>query len=221
MGKYHGYAQKLDEAFRAARDEYAASYAKLQQAEQERAKEGEWFEERYIGERETRKARAEANFLEAKAEFEAKESSIWSAFNETRRAIRAGLEREVKKNSLVSASEVDSNALELMKSGVMTADDFYKFAEDFDSNPTMLKLVSKYAKEAADETDSTEEKGALLRLEWMCRDGQGRTMRDWENLSRVADYCSGQSRGRRESPGYVVSMGKRWEQLANEALESF
>ncbi len=221
MGKFHSYAQRLDEAFKTARDEYAASYAKLQQAEQERKEAGEWFQEKYIGERAARKARAEANFLEAKAEFEAAAPRAWSTFNEIRRAIRAELEAEVKKNGLVSASAVDSNALELMKSGVMTADDYCKFATDFDSNPTMLKLVSKFALEAAENTDVRADRGALLQVAEACKDGQGRVMREWDDLSRIADYCAGQAHGRPSAPAQVISMASHWEELTGEAVENF
>lgn len=92
-----------------------------------------------------------------------------------------------------------------------------------DDNPVMLRFVAKYAKEAADDMDSTQakERGALYHLAQVCSQGQGRTMRAWDDLSRIADYCSGQSRARRDTPAHTVSMGQRWEQLSGEAVNNF
>jgi len=221
MGKYHSYAQRLDEAFKTAREEYAAAYEKLAQAEAERKAAGEYFTERYIGERVERKARAEADYIRTQAEFKAAESRIWLAFNETRRTIRAELERDARENSLMSPAAVDANALELLKSGVMVPEDYYKFADDFDSNPTMLKLIAKYAREAAESTEVRADRGALHQVVEACKDGQSRVMRDWDGLSQIADYCSGQAHGRPSVPAQVVFMGKWWEELSHETVENF
>ena len=87
----------------------------------------------------------------------------------------------------------------------------------------MLRFVAKYAKEAADDMDSTQAKdrGALYQLAQVCSQGQGRTMRAWDDLSRIADYCSGQTRNRRDTPTHTISMGQWWEQLSGEAVENF
>lgn len=71
--------------------------------------------------------------------------------------------------------------------------------------------------------DSTKAKdrGALYNLVAVCEQGQGRTMRAWDDLSKIVDYCSGQAHGRPGSPSYVIAMGKWWEELTTEAVESF
>ncbi len=74
---------------------------------------------------------------------------IWDDFRATRAQIKADLERAVQANNIASPDAVDPNALEPLKSGVMTADDFEAFASRYDGNATMLRLVGKYAKEAA------------------------------------------------------------------------
>ena len=52
--------------------------------------------------------------------------------------------------------------------------------------------------------------------------GQGQTLRAWDSLSHIADYCSGQAiEGRRDAPDHIVSMGKWWEQLSSETVENF
>ncbi len=103
----------------------------------------------------------------------------------------------------------------------MTVDDYYKLAWDFGSNLTMLKLLTKYAKAAASEADSNAEKDSLLRLAEMCRDGQGHTMRAWEDLSKLADHCAGQAYGWPSAPAQVIAMARHWEDLSEEAAENF
>ena len=137
--------------------------------------------------------------------------------------LRAALERDVRGENLASPDAVDHSGLELMKSGILSADDFYSLAEKYDDNPTMLRFVAKYAKEAADDMDSTraKDRGALYQLAQVCGQGQSRTMREWDDLSKIADYCSGQTRNRRDTPTHTISMGKWWEQLSGEIVENF
>lgn len=88
-------------------------------------------------------------------------------------------------------------------------------------NPTMLRLVARYAREAADDMEA-KDRGALYQLAQECENGQGQTLRAWDSLSHIADYCSGQAiEGRRDAPDHIVSMGKWWEQLSSETVENF
>ena len=64
------------------------------------------------------------------------------------------LDRSKRRRKTVPLT-MDSNALELLKSGVLTSDDYAAFMEKYDSNPTMLKLLAHYAAEAAKATETT------------------------------------------------------------------
>ncbi len=211
MTKYNSYARRLDEAFRAARQEYVEAWDKFQAAKDAKSMSGGDLLQRQ---------RAKLNYQEAERAFKEAETRIWTEFNRQRAELREKLESEVRGAALADPDTVDTNGLELLKSGILSADDYYALAEKYDDNPTMLRLVAKYAKNAANDMQG-KDRGAMLQLASVCGNGQGKTMRAWDELSHVADYCSGQSRDRRDTPTHTISMGKWWEQLGSEILENF
>lgn len=71
---------------------------------------------------------------------------IWPEFNRRRAELRAALEHEVHSGTLASPDAVDPNGLELLKSGILSADDYYSLVDKYDDNPTMLRLVAKLRK---------------------------------------------------------------------------
>lgn len=222
MGKYHSYAARLDESFKAARDEYAAAWSKLQDAQRKYDEAQQWHSGESPAERELNTAKAKIALVEAQRVFEKTGPAAWDTFNQTRAELRKSLEAEVKENSVADPSAIDTNALELLKSGIMTPDDYYKMAERFDGNATMTRMISRYAKDAAEDADDHKSRAALHEIAVTCADGLGSVMRAWDGLSQIADYCSGRSsRGRRNAPEQVIAMGKWWEQLSADAVENF
>lgn len=214
MTKYNHYAKDLDAALKAARQEYMDAWDKLQKTEA-------YSKAAFSSDMERQKAKLKHQ--EAELAFKDADSRIWAEFNRKRAELRAALETEVRSGAVAVPDAVDTNGLELMKSGVLSADDYYSIAEKYEDNPTMLKLVAKYAKESADDMESTQakERGALYHLASVCSQGQSRTMRAWDELSKIADYCSGQTRDRRDTPTHTLNMSKWWERLAGEAVEGF
>ena len=212
MSKYNYFAKDLDAAFREARQEYAEAWSKFQAAQNARG-QGDAMQ----------RQRAELKCQQAELDFKEAEDRIWTDFNHRRAELRRNLERELRGDNAANPDAIDPNGMELLKSGILSADDFYSLVEKYDDNPTMLRIVARYAKEAAAGMDKTQAKdrGALYQLAQVCSQGQGRTMRAWDDLSRIADYCSGQTRDRRDTPTHTISMGKRWEQLAGESVVNF
>ena len=212
MSKYNHFAKDLDAAFRAARQEYAEAWDKFQAAKNARG-QGDAMQ----------RQRAELKYQQAELDFKEAEARIWPEFNRRRAELRSKLERELRGDNAANPDAIDSNGMELLKSGILSADDFYSLVEKYDDNPTMLRFVARYAKEAADDMDRTQAKdrGALYQLAQVCSQGQGRTMRAWDDLSHIVDYCSGQTRNRRDTPTHTISMGKWWEQLSGEIVENF
>ena len=136
--------------------------------------------------------------------------------------MRRELAERVAADSSANPDTVDANGLELLKSGILTANDFYALAEKYDDNPTMLRLLAKYARDAAsDPSNDQATRGALYMLSERCADGCGAVMGNWDALSQIADYCSGQAHERTGSPSYTLSMSEWWEQLSGEAVENF
>lgn len=222
MSKYNNYARKLDAAFRAARNEYNAAFEKLQQAQQYEAAAKAWKPDDSAEEKAVRVARAALTLHDAEAAFNEVSARVWNSFNITRRTIRAELEQELATEEIANPDAIDSNALELMKTGVLTAADYAAFVEKYDNNPTMLKLIAHYAGEAAKATDDRREAATLNGGAIACRSGQGAVMRSWDELSAIADRCSGQSRaGMRSDAGYVVNMTAHWEDVAGATIAAF
>ena len=214
MSKYNHFAKELDAAFKVARQEYVEAWDKLRAARD--AHRMAWGGD-------IERKRAELEYQEAELAFKEAEARIWPEFNRLRADLRAKLESEVRGGSLADPDAVDLKGMKLLESGTLSADDFYSLVDKYDDNPTMLRFVAKYAKETADDMDSTQAKdrGALYQLYRVCSQGQGRTMRAWDELSHIADYCSGQARARRDTPAHTISMRKWWEQLSGEAVENF
>ena len=95
--------------------------------------------------------------------------------------------------------------------------------EKYDSNPTMLRVISKYALDASENADDTKDAVALRILSDNCKTGMGTVLRAWNELEGLAGYCSGRggSRNAPTSPDFAISMGKWWEELAGQSIENF
>lgn len=90
--------------------------------------------------------RAELRYQQAELDFKEAEARIWTEFNRKRAELRANLERDVRNGNVANPDSVDHSGLELMKSGVLSVDDYYALMKKYDDNPTMLRFVAKYAK---------------------------------------------------------------------------
>lgn len=214
MSKYNSYARNLDAAFRAARDEYTAVYNELTKAKENASAAGLDAVKKQI---------ATLQLQEAENKMRTETARIWAAFDAKAAELRSTLEKEVQTSNLADPSAIDSNAVELMKTGVLTVDDYFGFADRYDGNPTMLKLIGHYAKEAADSAGDRKDKVALTVLAQDCAKGAGPTLKAWDSMMTTANYCSGRggSGNRRITPGVTLSMGEKWEQLSGEIVENF
>lgn len=214
MSKYNHFAKDLDVAFKAARDEYISAYNAL---------EGVRQRTREPGMDPMKKQLAALQLQEAESTFKKENSRIWEQFDAKAAELGKALEQEVKAGSLADPDAVDNGAIKLMETGVLSADDFYSFADRYSENPTMLKLIGHYAKEAAENTDNRKDAVALRVLSQECEKGRSKVMKSWDDLISAVNYCSGRGANgtRRNSPGVTISMGTWWEQLAGETVENF
>lgn len=225
MSQYNKYAQRLDTAFKTAREEYMEAWNQLQAAQKANTDAQVWRAETYRGENDLRRQRAKAELLEAEHTFKATESRVWAEFDRQKEAIRRDLESDVRASSTVDPDAIDANALELLKSGILTADDIFSMVNKYDSNLTMLRLISKTAKELADDKQHTDTKtrGLLYTLCNQIGNGKNSTMRNFDDLVEISNYCSGRGGGgtQRTTPAHTVAMAGKWEELASTAVENF
>lgn len=223
MSRYNHFARDLDIAFRAARDEYAAAYDNLEQARQADTDAKAWKPNDNEEDKRLRIATAELELNKADAAFKIAEARTWSEFDMKCKELRKELEKDVQKNSLANPDAIDANALELLKSGALTVEDYYSFAERYESNATMLRVISKYALDASENADDNKDVAALRILSDNCKTGMGTVLRAWNELEGVVSYCSGRGGSSRSvtTPEHIISMGKWWEELAGQAIENF
>lgn len=224
MSKYNEYAQRLDVAFKTAREEYMEAWNQLQAAQKAERDAQAWRAETYRGENDLRRQRAKAELLEAEHTFKATESRVWAEFDRQKEAIRRDLESDVRASSTVDPDAIDANALELLKSGILTADDVFSLVNKYDANVTMLRLISKHAKELADDKNTdAKTRGQLYVLCSQIGNGKNSTMRNFSDLVEISNYCSGRGGGgtQRTTPAHTVAMAGKWEELASTAVENF
>ena len=224
MSKYNEYAQRLDVAFKTAREEYMEAWNQLQAAQKAERDAQAWRAETYRGENDLRRQRAKAELLEAEHTFKATESRVWAEFDRQKEAIRRELESDVRARSTVDPDAIDANALELLKSGILTADDVFSLVNKYDANVTMLRLISKHAKELADDKNTdAKTRGQLYVLCSQIGNGKNSTMRNFSDLVEISNYCSGRGGGgtQRTTPAHTVAMAGKWEELASTAVENF
>lgn len=224
MSKYNEYAQRLDVAFKTAREEYMEAWNQLQAAQKAERDAQAWRAETYRGENDLRRQRAKAELLEAEHTFKATESRVWAEFDRQKEAIRRELESDVRASSTVDPDAIDANALELLKSGILTADDVFSLVNKYDANVTMLRLISKHAKELADDKNTdAKTRGQLYVLCSQIGNGKNSTMRNFSDLVEISNYCSGRGGGgtQRTTPAHTVAMAGTWEELASTAVENF
>lgn len=225
MSKYNEYAQRLDVAFKTAREEYMEAWNQLQAAQKAERDAQAWRAETYRGENDLRRQRAKAELLEAEHTFKATESRVWAEFDRQKEAIRRELESDVRASSTVDPDAIDANALELLKSGILTADDIFSMVNKYDSNLTMLRLISKTAKELADDKQHTDAKtrGLLYTPCNQIGNGKNSTMRNFDDLVEISNYCSGRGGGgtQRTTPAHTTAMSQKWEQLSGDMVSNF
>lgn len=221
MSKFNKYARELDAAFKEAREKYSALYEAFTRAKDRLDTANSWFQETYTGERAVKQARAKADFQEAEMALRKDGENIWEAFMLRRSQLGYELAQAIKADNIASPDAVDNNALELLKLGVLTGDDMLAMAEKFDTNPTMLKIIAKYAGEAAQNADRAD-RGIFYAVADGCKNGSGKIMRAWEELASTTNYCSGIGGGERKRDArFAVHMAEKWEELANALIENF
>ena len=150
MSKFNPYARKLDEIAQQAFKEYTEAAARLRTAENDRRA----YPARgaLSADHAARAARAEADFAEATAELDrVRRSMAEGEYRQKIKELRTALAAELTDAYSADPAQIDTKALELLKSGIMDATDYNKMLRTAlaAENYTMARLVGKYADNAA------------------------------------------------------------------------
>lgn len=218
MSNYNKYAKELDNAFKAARDKYIEAYNEVEvsKAALSVANENRPAEPYYITQ--ARKADAELRNAQAAGNFEKTSREVWAEFKKTVEELRAELNKAISGDSLANPDAVDANALKLLESGIMSVDDVESFADRYDNNATMLKLISKYAHDMASKSDG-ENRQRLNILATNTAEGLAGKVIEFDKMIDSAMVFSGQTR-RDNTPDFIVSMLNKWDSVG-EWVENF
>ena len=221
MSKYNIFARQLDTAFKSARTEILEARGKLQRAtaDLETARQPN----PRISEYDRKIKLKEAELERDKAEQAMKNTfkTALDTFNQTRRQIADNLADAVRADEVAKPEEIDAPALELLKSGILSPDDFEQFVRRFSGNRTMQRILTKYIEAAAQQADNQDRARLNVLLQDCKASAPGAALDAWDSLSELADRCTGQYGSGERNIDHVAAMSTQWEDLADTALESF
>lgn len=150
MSKFNEYARRLDEIAKNAFKEYTEAADRLKKAEaaaREYPPQHGFVDAAYMA----KKARAEANLLEAKQGVQAAKRALDSHTSEIA-ALRRELATALEDSYSADPAALDTATLELLKSGILNAGEYERLLHGAQAanNPTMTRIIGRYAQDAAE-----------------------------------------------------------------------
>lgn len=222
MSKYVKYAQKLDTAFKTARERYMDSFNDVTAARKKVEDAKTETDKHYVGEADLLREEAATALHRAEIVFNNVQENVWGAFDTIRDELTEKLQAEVRADSIAAPEDIDANGLTLLQSGILRVDELENLLDRWGNNITMTRILGQYAKAAAEKTENAEERARLVNISRAADSGPGVVLQTWGGLLEAAKVCSGRSHGEeRGDPRLVVSISKTWEQLTAATVESF
>lgn len=222
MSKYSIYAKRIDAAFKDARKQYTDAYNAVKEAEKgvEDAKnERDKF---YVGEADLLREERTTALHRAEAAFRIVEEKIWPAFDEVRDELTEALKKSVQAGSTAAPEDIDQNGLTLLQSGILRPDELEGLLDRYEDNTTMTRIIGQHCKAAAEEERDPEKRQRLVLIAQRANEGLSGILDAWNGLLEAAKVCSGRSReGTKPDPSFVASISSKWEQMTENAVESF
>ena len=144
------YGTQINDIAQAAFSEYQTAEAGLSAAIKQREKYPDVLHKRSDHEYYANVTRAEADYQTAKEAVKSAKKAFESRCNEVGQ-MRDNLKKDIDKLYGMTASELDANEMELLKSGAMSPADFERMLEvDIGiKNYTMVRMIGKHARDAA------------------------------------------------------------------------
>lgn len=210
MSRFSKYATAVDNAAKQAFKRYREAAKVLSWAEQTRnatpRKSGASAEDN------ARAAKAEAVYLEAVQDVKKAQRGILAAVEQLA-PLRAKLAADLEAAYSVDPAQVDGNALELLKSGVMRPHEYERLYNEAakGGNITMCRLVGKYADSAAGELGTSPESAKLRVLS-----DRAKSLDGSDHLAAF-DYLTDCLRRCSDNPGMI----DHWEELTENTINAF
>lgn len=211
MGKFYNYAQRMNEIAHATFAEYREKSDAVKSAESKyRAyPRRSGADPSYMA----KSARAEADLAEARAQFEHCRRHLFEERQRDVAVIRAELVEALNKEYAADPSKVDMQTLELLRSGIMSADEYGRLIDAAASsgNHTMVRLI---AKSAADMAEKVTDADVARSYRLVSHRGKGN---DGNEYLRAFDFLADTfNRCERN-----FALTPKWDELTSAVVESF
>lgn len=149
MSKFNKYIKQAEKAAKQAIEKYNAAEAVFQQATQ---KMNDTPMTRFPDDPvyQARATLVKHEWNERRAQFDAVRRNLPGEIEAELRKIRCELEADLTDSFAPTPEQIDSNALELLKSGVLRPNEYVRMADDAvnSGNYAMARMIGKYAGEA-------------------------------------------------------------------------
>ena len=214
MSRFNEYARKADAYAKAVFEEYAEAERKLQAAE---SKRNAYPRKNGLGyEYDAKAARYEAEYAEAKAEYEKLRREMRDNKTDGFKPIRSELEKALADAFAANPEHLDAATIELLKSGIMSADEYNRLMSKAtaDNNPTMVRLIAKYAKDRADQADADRNTDAARAFRAVAYKGNSVNGNDYLQAFDAMTSCF--SRCMKNT-----ALMSHWDELNGEIVENF
>lgn len=217
MSKYNSYAKRLNDLFH----ETATAYKELTDTVEAAEQKAQQYPERHPGtlyEAEKLAARAAADA--AKERFRTESHNLFERYEQGLAALNAEFESTVMRDQTANPADIDGNALELLKSGIMTVSDFDAMLAQYGENATMSRLIHKFADERRQTVTDTAERQQMAAIAARAKVSSDGASGSWRELVNAAKIYSGAREPLRS--GYVFSMQEHWDKPElQETIEKF
>ena len=211
MSKFSSFARKMDEIARTTFTEYQEKSDAVKSAES-RYRAYPWrdgADPTYLA----KSARAKADLAEANAQFEHCRRHLFEEQQRDIAVIRAELVEALNKEYAADPSKVDMQTLELLRSGIMSADEYSRLidAAASNGNHTMVRLI---AKNAADMAEKATDADVARSYRLVSHRGKGN---DGNEYLRAFDFLA--DTFNRCERNFALST--KWDELTSPVVESF
>lgn len=185
MGKFSTYGAKINEIAKNAFNEYKTAAEAYETAKSNKTlypvKYGVTVEDDYL----VKSTTAERDYTLAKNTFDSVKNTIPDRTKAALAELRREYENAVRSEYAASPSKVDAATIELLKSGILTADEYRRLINDAEAsdNDTMARIIRQYAATAAETTKNDTEARVLRAL--VMEKSASKIVKHLENF----DYC--------------------------------
>ncbi len=217
MSEFNEYAKQVDKIARASFKEYETAADALKKAEDQVSSLRRDYHSVNSPQYAIKSAKAQANYLEAKDALRMAKRSLEEHEKEIS-ALRQNLSNAVAKHFAADPSALDSNTMELLKSGILKSNDYEPMLNNAleSGNHTMARMISKYAdKDAQAEGKrsgfNSQEAKRLRNIAYTAKAYNGDYI--MQNFDVIADVYHRATR----NPGMI----KMWDELTSEVVENF